>query len=116
MRLAACAAALAAALWLPGCTGPAAGSMAASAAANTVLALGASAASRASGGCYASCPTGTRCDPTSGLCVSLPCGGRCQAHEQCVERATGSRCLALGLPGETLTVEPPRPTTDASTR
>ncbi|WP_224245370.1 hypothetical protein [Hyalangium gracile] len=79
---------------------------AADAAINTAIAVAASGVSRAQGGCYAACPTGTTCDTTTGYCVSLPCRGRCKAHEQCVEDGIQSRCIAIGLPGETVTVEP----------
>ncbi|MHB8418880.1 MAG: hypothetical protein ACYDCL_12445 [Myxococcales bacterium] len=53
-----------------------AGDMIAYAAFNTALAVGASAASRASGGCYAECPIGTYCDMGTGLCAKSPCDDR----------------------------------------
>lgn len=80
----------------------------ASAVINTTLAVAASGVSHSQGGCYASCPNGTKCDPTTGYCVSLPCRGQCKAHEQCVENGLQSKCISLGLPGSTLTVEPPQ--------
>ncbi|HTN85754.1 MAG TPA: hypothetical protein VL242_18770 [Sorangium sp.] len=33
--------------------------------------------------CYASCQRGTACDPATGLCVRLPCGGECPADRRC---------------------------------
>ncbi|XXT24229.1 hypothetical protein WME94_22060 [Sorangium sp. So ce429] len=33
--------------------------------------------------CYASCQRGTACDPATGLCVRLPCGGACPADRRC---------------------------------
>jgi hypothetical protein len=79
---------------------------AAAAAINTTLAVAASGVSRSQGGCYAACPTGTTCDHSTGYCVSLPCRGQCKAHEQCVEGDLVSKCVALGLPGSNVTVEP----------
>ncbi len=38
----------------------------------------------ATGGCWASCPMGTECDEKSGLCVDLPCAGKCPAEHRCV--------------------------------
>jgi hypothetical protein len=79
---------------------------AASAVINTTIAVAASGVSRSQGGCYASCPPGTSCDPSTGYCVSLPCRGQCKAHEQCVEDGLKSRCVAIALPGGNVTVEP----------
>ncbi|WP_224365174.1 hypothetical protein [Hyalangium versicolor] len=73
---------------------------------STTLAIAASGISRSKGDCYAACPTGTTCDHNTGYCVSLPCRGQCKAHEQCVEDGIHSKCIALGLPGENVTVEP----------
>jgi hypothetical protein len=81
---------------------------ASSALVNATIAVAASGISRSEGGCYASCPTGTTCNPSTGYCVSLPCRGQCKAHEQCVESAITSKCVALGLPGTNVTVEPPQ--------
>jgi hypothetical protein len=81
---------------------------AASALINTTIAVAASGVSRSQGGCYAACPTGTTCDKSTGYCVSLPCRGQCKAHEQCVEDGIQGKCIALGLPGSNVTVEPPQ--------
>lgn len=72
----------------------------------TTVAVAASGVSRAQGGCYAACPTGTQCDHNTGYCVSLPCRGQCKAHEQCVEEGLSSKCIAIALPGGNVTVEP----------
>ncbi|MBI3182589.1 MAG: hypothetical protein HYZ28_10680 [Myxococcales bacterium] len=57
----------------------------ANAVANTTIALMSSGASRAMGGCYASCPTGTRCNGDTGLCDPLPCRGECPSGFVCEE-------------------------------
>src|SRR5688572_11913219 len=43
-----------------------------------------SAVSRTSGGCYADCPPGTKCNRETGVCDELPCRGRCAHNEHCV--------------------------------
>jgi hypothetical protein len=63
------------------------------AALNTGLALGAAGVSRATGGCYASCPDGTTCDTATGLCDPLPCRGRCAANEVCDQTGPLERCV-----------------------
>jgi hypothetical protein len=78
----------------------------ASAVIGTTIAVAASGVSRSQGGCYASCPPGTTCNEKTGYCESLPCRGQCKANEQCVESGLQSKCIALGLPGENITVQP----------
>jgi hypothetical protein len=90
---------------LSGCNSGGSGA-AASALINSTIAVASSGVSRSQGGCYASCPTGTTCDPHTGFCVSLPCRGQCKAHEQCVEEGLQSKCVAISLPGGQVTVEP----------
>ncbi len=68
------------------------------AAINTAAALGASALQRSAGGCYATCTPGTACNPRTGYCEPLPCGGGCQAWEVCVETDAASRCVAGTTP------------------
>lgn len=51
----------------------------------TALGLGASAVSRATGGCYSQCPTGTACNEKSGFCEVLPCRDLCDEDEKCDE-------------------------------
>jgi hypothetical protein len=75
---------------------------------NTAIAATASGVSRANGGCYAACPPGTTCDPNTGYCVTLPCRGRCKAHEQCVENGLDGQCIAITLPGGNVEVNPPK--------
>lgn len=73
---------------------------------NTAFALGASAASRSSGGCYAACPVGTTCNRTTGLCDQLPCRGECDPFEQCIEERLTYRCVARGTGNGTTIVNP----------
>ena len=68
----------------------------AGAAATTALALGASAANRSAGGCYAICTAGTACNTNTGLCERLACDGRCAAGETCEETFAGSKCVPGG--------------------
>ena len=53
--------------------------------------VGMAAASRMLGGCIASCPPGTTCNPQTGLCDTLPCRGQCAANEIC----ENDRCVPL---------------------
>lgn len=76
---------------------------------NSAMAVTAAGVSRSNGGCYAACPPGTTCDPNTGYCVTLPCRGRCKAHEQCVENGLEGQCIALTLPGGSVdVVQPPQ--------
>ena len=59
----------------------------------TGAALGASAANRASGGCYAVCTNGTSCNTRTGLCEALPCRGQCAADEHCEQTFAESKCV-----------------------
>ena len=61
--------------------------------ANTAVAATASAISRASGGCYAACPVGTRCDNSTGYCESIPCRDLCSTDEDCLVTALTERCV-----------------------
>lgn len=88
-----------------GCASDGSGAVA-SALINSTIAVASSGVSRSQGGCYASCPTGTTCDSTTGYCVALPCRGQCRAHEQCIEDGLKSKCIAISLPGGQVTVEP----------
>lgn len=60
------------------------------AAVNTSLALGAAAAQRAAGGCYAICTGGTVCNPVNGMCEAA-------AAEQVCQEAPGGgmRCVPV---------------------
>ena len=74
------------------------------------IALAASGANRAAGGCYAVCQQGERCNEQTGLCEVLPCRGQCAPGETCEEGFFGVKCL----PGAALSVsasklEPPPP-------
>lgn len=76
---------------------------------NTSIAIASSAAQRAAGGCYATCPVGTTCDEETGYCMPLPCRGRCRSDERCVELGLEERCEALALPEGGLDVRPAPP-------
>lgn len=74
------------------------------------VALAASGANRAAGGCYAVCQQGETCNEKTGLCEVLPCRGLCGPGESCEETFFGVKCL----PGPSLSVtaskrEPPAP-------
>jgi hypothetical protein len=71
----------------------------------SAIALSASAASRASGGCYAACPTGTTCNGATGLCDELPCRGQCPEGSYCEESARIPHCVRL-KPVELKIVQP----------
>jgi hypothetical protein len=87
---------------------------------SSILAGTASGMSRANGGCWAACPTGTTCNPHSGLCEELPCRGLCSSNEHCEITPASSHCMpgtaapieiTIGRKGEE---EPPtRPDTSA---
>lgn len=65
----------------------------ASAAIATAVAATASGVSRASGGCYAACPTGTTCNTATGFCDPLPCRGLCGPNEWCEKIGSSERCV-----------------------
>jgi hypothetical protein len=91
-----------AALLLSGCYTGSANTIA-GAAVTTGLALGASAASRASGGCYAMCTNGTVCNERTGLCEVLPCRGQCSSNEHCEQTFSETKCVpgpATGVTAE----------------
>jgi hypothetical protein len=84
-----------AALLLAGCHTGSVNTLA-GASVTTGLALGASAANRAAGGCYAICTNGTSCNPRTGLCEVLPCRGRCASDEHCEETFAETKCVPGG--------------------
>src|SRR3981189_2099508 len=76
----------------------------------TAPALGPPAASRASGGCWAVCQQGERCNEKTGLCEALPCRGLCNQGETCDEGFFGVKCLPVaGLAISASQLEPPPP-------
>ena len=81
-------------------TGSSNGIVAAEALTNLAFGVGASAVSRASGGCYAVCQQGESCNEKTGLCEPLPCRGRCNASETCEEGFFGVKCV----PGPALSI------------
>src|SRR5260370_9119271 len=96
------------------------GTVAGDAAAAAIVGVAASGISRASGGCYASCPPGTFCNSRSGLCDELPCRGLCNPDEHCELTAASSRCVSgrigpdieIGSQGQST---PPLPRSDPPT-
>jgi hypothetical protein len=87
--------------------------------ATTGAALAASAANRASGGCWALCTNGTSCNPRTGMCEEMPCRGLCSADEHCESTYADSKCVpgasgdvtaaAKGSGKTRLPVVPPQP-------
>ncbi|MFL5356675.1 hypothetical protein [Archangium sp.] len=93
-------------LSLCGCVGASGGALL-TAALNTGIAVGASAASRSQGGCYASCPVGTTCNKTTGYCDPLPCRGECDPFQECIEERLTYRCVARSPGSGKIIVNPP---------
>jgi hypothetical protein len=58
-----------------------------------VVAGTASAVSRATGGCYATCQSGTICNAETGFCDVLPCRGLCAEDEDCDESGPVPKCV-----------------------
>jgi hypothetical protein len=86
----------------------------AGAAVMTSLALGASAANRAAGGCYAVCQQGETCNEATGLCEVMRCRGKCRADESCEEGFFGIKCipgpaLSVSTGATAVNVKPPPP-------
>ncbi len=88
------------------------------AAINTAVAVGASAAQRAEGGCYATCTHGTVCNARTGLCEAAETGQYCEEAPgggmRCVPLEIGKKqepapeaTLPVGVSPATGTVQPP---------
>lgn len=77
---------------LSSCYGAQSG-MVANALLGTAVGIASSGISRASGGCYASCPVGTTCNPDTGYCDELPCRGQCGPGETCQLNGPFSQCV-----------------------
>jgi hypothetical protein len=96
----------------------ASGANIASAAINSAVAVGVSAARRANGECYTPCVSGTACNRQTGLCDTLPCRGECSDNQECVVHAGGlERCegKAINTPLRIETKAPaPKPSTSPS--
>ncbi len=77
-----------------------------SAAINTALAAGVSAAQRSAGGCYAQCVGGTVCNPNTGFCESpgAVCIGAEAESPACIGRGNGA---AMGTSRPGAEVSPP---------
>jgi hypothetical protein len=94
-----------------------------SAALNTALAVGVSAAQRSAGGCYAQCVGGTVCNPKTGYCErpvavcvgaeadTLPCAGQpgstLQTQRPGLDPGAGTPPSPLGISPATGSVPPP---------
>ena len=63
------------------------------AAINTSIATGVAASNRSEGDCYTWCAEGTRCNPETGLCESIPCGGKCKPGESCDRSGLVDKCV-----------------------
>lgn len=68
------------------------------AAVNTAIAAGVSAGRRADGECYSPCGPGTKCNPKTGFCDTLPCRGECQAWQRCDESGVLYKCVDESAP------------------
>ena len=71
----------------------------------TAVAVGSAAASRAAGYCYASCPTGTECNTSTGFCEVLPCRGLCRSDQECdgsglIESCVPRRAVEMKIEGQ----------------
>lgn len=58
--------------------------------------------------CYAICEIGTACDAATGLCVRLPCGGKCPADRRC-KVVEGKEACVLGEPDRGVVPLPAEP-------
>jgi hypothetical protein len=60
---------------------------------NTSIAVGASAARKASGDCYTHCERGYVCNRATGYCEALPCRGECERWQTCEKSDLFDRCV-----------------------
>ena len=77
----------------------------------TGIAVGAAAASRAAGGCYAVCSYGTVCNPQTGYCDVLPCRGLCTADQECDMRGPIHTCVPRSAADLKIVTDPSAPLT-----
>ena len=79
-----------------------------SAAINTAIAAGASAAQRSAGGCYAQCVGGTVCNPRNGFCESpgAVCLGMDSDPPSCLNRPGTTMGTTTAGPGRTESLSP----------
>ncbi|WP_437820947.1 hypothetical protein [Sorangium sp. So ce1078] len=88
---------------------PSGGGSYADAAAALAAAAGAAAVNReVYDTCYTVCELGTACDPATGLCVRLPCGGKCPADRRC-KVVEGKEACVLGEPDRGVVSVPAEP-------
>lgn len=80
-----------------------------SAAINTALAAGVSAAQRSAGGCYAQCVAGTICNPRTGFCEqpAAICLGQPSDPPSCLARSGATMGTATQVPGAAGVTESP---------
>lgn len=93
---------------------------------NVGIAATVSAVQRSQGGCYSQCTSGMKCNPESGLCEPIPCGGVCRSSERCDENGLIPRCVAVqpdlrldwkaggASPGDATSGSPSEESTDTS--
>jgi hypothetical protein len=67
---------------------------AANAALSTALAGGTAWQRRSDGQCYTPCTPGHACNPKTGYCEAIPCGGNCRSDERCDERSLVPHCVS----------------------
>lgn len=70
-------------LGCPVVAGCGSGAKALGAAANVAIGAAVGGVRRAQGGCYTWCDPDHFCNPATGLCERLDCGGKCKADERC---------------------------------
>jgi hypothetical protein len=112
---------LLAGLLLPGCVATPNGIggeqiPAANAAVATAIAGGVAAERRREGDCYTPCTPGNVCNPKTGYCEPVPCGGTCRVDEVCDQQALIPHCVAASQlqvnqpaagPGKPIQAPPP---------
>jgi hypothetical protein len=80
---------------LPGCGAGHGMGPGAAAALSTAIAVGAAGARRAEGDCFTWCGRGTKCNPATGLCEPIACGGECGEGEYCEESGAVPKCVPI---------------------
>jgi hypothetical protein len=62
------------------------------AALNLTLATAVAGYQRSEGGCYSACDPKSACNPKTGYCERVPCGGECRPDWVCNDTPMGERC------------------------
>jgi hypothetical protein len=68
----------------------------ANAAVSAAIAGGVAAERRREGGCYTPCTPGNVCNPKTGYCEPIPCGGECPDGQACLASALIPHCVPSG--------------------